>query len=402
MSETTLPYDPLHTNFSFTLIPKKDETGVQGRCGVLQLPHATVETPVFMPVGTQATVKAMTPEELREIGYGLILGNTYHLHLRPGDPLIARAGGLHKYQGWSGALLTDSGGFQVFSLTGLRRIGSDGVAFQSHIDGSTHQFTPENVIEMQRNIGADMIMAFDECAPYPCEPQYAREAMERTHRWAERCLVVYNESERRAVGGWNQALFGIVQGGIYPELRRESAEFLVGLDLPGYAVGGLAVGEPQAQRNETLATTIPLLPEQKPRYLMGVGTPIDILDAVERGIDMFDCVLPTRNARNAQVFTSQGVLNLRNAQYNEAFEPLDPDCSCRVCQRHTRAYLRHLFQAKEILAPRLTTYHNLYFYHQLMYNIRTSLREGTFLAYSQAFRRKYSTQEEQDLKQREA
>ena len=387
LSSPTIP--TAWPDYSFSVTHTSTETGVTGRCGALTLPHATVETPVFMPVGTQATVKAMTPEELAEIGFGIILGNTYHLHLRPGEDLVARAGGLHRYQGWNGALLTDSGGFQVFSLTGLRRIGEDGVEFQSHIDGSRHHFTPDTVMQIERDLGADIIMAFDECAPYPCTHDYAREAMDRTHRWAELCVAAYNRAGRLATGGWPQALFGIVQGGIYPDLRRESAEFLTGLDLPGYAIGGLAVGEESAARNETIEGTAALLPVEKPHYLMGVGTPIDILDAVKRGVDMFDCVLPTRNARNAQVFTSRGVLNMRNAQYNEDFSPLDANCDCAVCKRHTRAYVRHLFRANEMLGPRLTTYHNLAFYHKLMRDVRDSLRQGTFTSYYQSFARDY-------------
>ena len=342
-----------------------------------------------MPVGTQATVKAMTPGELREIGFGLILGNTYHLHLRPGEELIARAGGLHRFSGWEGAMLTDSGGFQVFSLSGLRRIGADGVQFQSHIDGSKHEFTPESVMRIERDLGADIIMAFDECAPYPCTYEYAVEAMERTHRWAERCLEAHNGFDRRAAGGWPQALFGIVQGGVHRDLREQSAQFLAGLDLPGYAVGGLAVGEAAEQRNESIAWTTALLPLDKPRYLMGVGTPLDILDAVERGIDMFDCVLPTRNARNAQVFTSEGVLNLRNARFAEDFGPIDTRCDCPVCAHHTRAYIKHLFKANEILGPRLTTYHNLFFYHRLMADIRAAIRAGRFRAFRDEFTQRY-------------
>lgn len=375
------------------------EPGSAARCGLLNLPHAVVATPVFMPVGTQATVKAMTAEELAEIGFGLILGNTYHLHLRPGESLIARAGGLHRFSGWDGALLTDSGGFQVFSLAGLRRIGEDGVQFQSHIDGSRHEFTPESVMQIERDLGADIIMAFDECAPYPCSPEYAREAMERTHRWAARCRESYERAQKRATGGWMQALFGIVQGSIYREMREESARTLTALDFPGYAIGGLAVGEAEAQRNESLAWTTALLPSDRPRYLMGVGTPLDILNAVERGVDMFDCVLPTRNARNAQVFTARGVLNLRNARFTEDFTPLDPDCDCPVCQRHTRAYIRHLFKAGEILAPRLTTYHNLYFYHRLMADIRRAVRQDDFLAYKRAFESVYSgsTEEPEEI-----
>lgn len=379
--------------FQFSVTSTSSEEGCSGRCGQMILPHATLETPVFMPVGTQATVKAMTPQELTGIGFGLILGNTYHLHLRPGENLISRAGGLHRYSGWEGALLTDSGGFQVFSLAGLRRIGPDGVEFQSHIDGSKHIFTPDSVMQIERDLGADIIMAFDECAPHPSTPEYTLEAMNRTHRWAEQCRESYEKSGRRATNGWPQALFGIVQGGVFPEMRVESARFLSDLNFPGYAIGGLAVGEDADLRNEIIALTTPLLPLEKPRYLMGVGTPIDILNAVQRGVDMFDCVLPTRNARNAQVFTSQGVLNMRNAKYNEDFTPLDANCDCAVCERHTRAYVRHLFKANEILGPRLTTFHNLYFYHRLMKEIRKSLREGRFIAFREEFIKRYTENE---------
>lgn len=348
-----------------------------------------------MPVGTQATVKAMTAEELGEIGFGLILGNTYHLHLRPGEQLIARMGGLHRFQGWKGALLTDSGGFQVFSLAGLRRIGEDGVQFQSHIDGSRHVFTSESVMQIERDLGADIIMAFDECAPYPCTEEYAREAMGRTHRWAERCVANYNSHGRLATGGWPQALFGIVQGGVFSHLRTESAQVLVEMDFPGYAVGGLAVGEPYEQRNETIAHTTALLPVEKPRYLMGVGTPLDLIESVQRGIDMFDCVMPTRNARNGQVFTRSGVLNIRNARFAEDESPIDPQCQCRVCQRHSRSYIRHLFMSKEILGARLTTYHNLAFYHQLMADMRDALREGRFNEFRHHFMIQYGADTEE-------
>ncbi len=338
-----------------------------------------------MPVGTQATVKAMTPGELAELGFRIILGNTYHLHLRPGEDLLANAGGLHRFSGWDGALLTDSGGYQVFSLNKLRRIGAEGVEFQSHIDGSRHFFSPESVMEIQRKIGADIIMAFDECAPYPCEETYAREAMERTHRWAERCREAHARADGRAAGGWAQMLFGIVQGATYRPLREESARALTAMNFPGYAIGGLAVGETQNDRNEAVAWCTALLPEEKPRYLMGVGTPEDILDAVERGVDMFDCVLPTRNARNAQVFTSEGVLNLINARFTEDFGPLDPACRCAVCRRHSRAYVRHLFKANEILASRLTTYHNLALYGGLMQGIREAIRANRLSEFRKEF-----------------
>jgi len=378
------------------------EPGCKARAGTLTLPHAVVETPVFMPVGTQATVKAMTPGELREIGFGLILGNTYHLHLRPGEELIARAGGLHRFQGWSGALLTDSGGFQVFSLKGLRRIGADSVQFQSHIDGSTHEFTPESVMHIQRNLGADIIMAFDECAPYPSTIEYASEAMERTYRWAERCREAWEMSGRNAAGGWPQALFGIVQGGVYQELREQSAKTLVSMNFPGYAIGGLAVGEPVDERNLTIERTTELLPLDKPRYLMGVGTPIDILNAVQRGVDMFDCVLPTRNARNAQVFTSAGVLNLLNAKYAEDFKPIDEACGCEVCATHARAYARHLFKSNEILGSRIATYHNLYFYNRLMRSIRDSITTGMFNQFRAQFIVDYTRNDERNTERDEA
>jgi queuine tRNA-ribosyltransferase len=376
--------------FGFDLISTSAEPECSARTGLLTLPHAVAETPVFMPVGTQATVKAMTPGELKGIGFPIILGNTYHLHLRPGEKLISAAGGLHKFQGWEGALLTDSGGFQVFSLTGLRRIGADGVQFQSHIDGSRHSFTSESVMQIERDLGADIIMAWDECAPYPSTRDYTLEAMERTHRWAERCVTSYNEAGRLATNGWPQALFAIVQGGVFQDLRQESARFLTDLDLPGYAVGGLAVGEPVEERNTSIETVTALLPQNKPRYLMGVGTPLDILNAVQRGIDMFDCVMPTRNARNGQLFTANGVINILNAKHAEDFTPLDPHCQCAVCLVHSRAYLRHLFKAKEIMASRIATYHNLSFYCNLMSNIRKAIREGSFMEFKTEFEARYA------------
>ena len=350
-----------------------------------------------MPVGTQATVKAMTPQEIAGIGFKLILGNTYHLHLRPGEELISRAGGLHKFQGWEGALLTDSGGFQVFSLKGLRRIGSDGVEFQSHIDGSRHMFTPESVMLTEEHLGADIIMAFDECAPAKCDMDYARQAMDRTHRWAERCIAAHAAAGGKAIGGWDQALFGIVQGATYRELREESARVLTEMDFPGYAVGGLAVGETAEERDEATDWCTAILPQNKPRYLMGVGTPIDLLHAVERGIDMFDCVLPTRNARNAQILTSEGPINIRNAKFEEDFTPLDPNCRCEVCLRHTRAYVRHLFKVEEILGARLATYHNLAFYGNLMENIRQSIATNSFLEFKREFEERYSRSRSTEL-----
>jgi queuine tRNA-ribosyltransferase len=376
-------------------IMAREPRGV-ARCGVLRLPHATLETPVFMPVGTQATVKAMTPGELEEIGFRLLLANTYHLHLRPGEELIAQAGGLHRFCGWNGALLTDSGGYQVFSLAERRKIGPDGVRFQSHIDGSLHEFTPESVMQIQRDLGADVAMAFDECAPYPSTPEYAAEAMDRTHRWAERCREAHAAAGGLAAGGWPQALFGIVQGGVYQDLREASARRLAALDFPGYAVGGLAVGESAQERNNAIDAAVCLLPADKPRYLMGVGTPEDILDAVARGIDMFDCVLPTRNARTGQVFTSAGVLNMINARHARDLGPIDPTCGCAVCRSHSRAYLRHLFKAGEILAARLSTYHNLSFFHRLMADVREAIRQDRLRAFRAEFLAGYARGKEQD------
>lgn len=331
-----------------------------------------------MPVGTAATVKAMTPEELQEIGFGLTLANTYHLHLRPGEELIERAGGVHRFSGWSGAVLTDSGGFQLFSLAALRKIDDDGVSFRSHVDGSLHRFTPESVMDIQRRIGADVAMPLDECVAHPASRDYLARSLERTHRWERRALQRHLEGGKRAAGGWPQALFAIVQGGVDPALRAQSAAELTELDFDGYAVGGLAVGESREEREATLDTLSPLLPDGKPRYLMGVGKPSDIIAAVAAGIDLFDCVLPTRNARNAQIFTSEGAVNLRNARFTEDLGPLDPHCACKVCRRYSRAYVHHLFRAREILAPRLATYHNLFYYHQLMGSIRQAIRSGAF------------------------
>ncbi len=379
----------------FTVTHPSNEPSIQGRCGLLRLPHADVQTPVFMPVGTQATVKAIPPQDLESIGYNLILGNTYHLHLRPGEESIAALGGLHRFSGWRGAMLTDSGGFQVFSLKGLRKITEEGVLFQSHIDGSSHMFTSETVMKIQRDIGADIIMAWDECAPYPSSVEYQEKAMNRTHSWLLRCICEYNNSGRLSTGGWPQALFGIVQGGVEERLRRESSQFLTSLDLPGYAVGGLAVGEDALHRLEAIKWCTDILPKHKPRYLMGVGLPTDILDAVSAGIDMFDCVLPTRNARNAQIFTTTGTLNLRNSKFREDTSPLDPKCKCAVCQRHTKAYVHHLFRVKEMLGAYLTTYHNLFFYHNLMQQIRDAIQSGSFVTFKETFVAEYLSAEEE-------
>jgi queuine tRNA-ribosyltransferase len=349
-------------------------TRCSARLGALTLAERQIATPCFMPVGTQATVKGAAAGDLEALGFGLILANTYHLHLRPGDELVASMGGLHAFSGWGGSILTDSGGYQVFSLAKLRRIEDDGIRFQSHLDGAQVHFTPERVMAIQRNLGADIAMAFDECAPHPCDIAYARQAMARTHRWLERCMEAH---DGRTTSGRPQALFGIVQGATYQDLREESAAFLTSLDLPGYAIGGLAVGEERDIRNRCVEWCTAGLPDHKPRYLMGVGTPADIVDAVRRGVDMFDCVLPTRNGRTGQVFTSEGVLNLRNARYAEDAAPLDIRCSCLVCRNHTRAYMRHLFATHEMLGPILATHHNLAFYAALMEQIREAIAADT-------------------------
>ncbi|MFZ5646816.1 MAG: tRNA guanosine(34) transglycosylase Tgt [Bacillota bacterium] len=364
----------------FIEIKRDDRTGA--RRGQLITPHGVVETPVFMPVGTQATVKTMTPEEVWEAGGRLILGNTYHLYLRPGHDLVAEAGGLHSFMHWDGPILTDSGGFQVFSLGPLRKIEEEGVWFRSHIDGSEHYFSPEKAVEIQEALGSDIAMAFDECAPYPCTHEYALKALERTTRWAKRCKAAHRRED--------QALFGIIQGGVFGDLRRKSAEELVEMDFPGYGIGGLSVGEPKGMMYETLEVTVPLIPADRPRYLMGVGSPDCLLEGVARGVDMFDCVLPTRIARNGTVFTHQGKLVVRNAEYARDFSPLDPLCDCYTCRNYTRAYIRHLIKANEILGVRLTTIHNLYFTLNMMHNIRAAIDEGRFYEYKRDFLSKFN------------
>ncbi len=358
---------------SLHIARKSSETGA--RTGLLTLAHATVPTPVFMPVGTRGTVKAMTQEELRALDYQIILGNTYHLYLRPGHELVRRAGGLHKFISWDGAMLTDSGGFQVFSLEDLRSISEDGVLFKSHLDGTQHLFTPERSIEIQHSLGADIIMAFDECPPYPAEQSAVAAATDRTHRWLERCVTYHKDS------GSQQLLFGIVQGGTYPELRALSAQAIASHDLPGCAIGGVSVGEPAELMQEAVASSIPYLPEDRPRYLMGVGTPQDILHAVAEGVDMFDCVLPTRLGRNGTMYTERGRINIKVSRYTEDFGPVDPDCTCAVCRRYSAAYIRHLYRCNEILAARLATYHNLAHYATLMRRIRDAVASDTYRSF---------------------
>ncbi len=367
--------------FSFEILAQDPRTGA--RAGLLHTPHGRVETPLFMPVGTQAVVKTLSQQDLEELGAQLLLANAYHLYLRPGPELVARAGGLHGFMGWKRSLLTDSGGFQVFSLAGLARIEEEGVHFQSHLDGSRHLFTPEKVMEIEHCLGADIIMAFDECTPYPCTPQYASDSMELTLRWASRCAARHAQLQQEQEVP--QALFGIVQGSVYPELRARCARELAQLDLPGYAIGGLGVGEPRRQMLEMIEATLPLLPASRPRYLMGVGLPSDLVAAVGKGIDMFDCVIPTRNARNATAFTSQGRVRLRNAGLAADFGPLDPECSCATCRHYSRAYLRHLFQTSEILGMRLATWHNLHFFLGLMRRMRQAILEGCFAQWQAGF-----------------
>lgn len=340
-----------------------------------------------MPVGTQATVKTLSQQDLLDLDASIILGNAYHLYLRPGHKRIERFGGLHGFMNWPRPILTDSGGFQVFSLQELREITEEGVRFRSHLDGSAHMFTPESVMDIEHALGADLIMAFDECTPYPATAEYARESMERTQRWAARCLERHEELQKAqvAAGRAPQALFGIVQGGVYPELRRRSARDLVSLDLPGYAIGGLAVGESRTERLATIEATVPELPTHKPRYLMGVGLPQDLIDGVERGIDMFDCVIPTRNARNSTLFTSTGRVRMRNAVHADDDGPLDAACDCITCTRYHRGYLRHLFQTGEILGLRLATLHNVHFFLTLMRSMRSAIVAGRFADWRQEF-----------------
>jgi len=375
------------SDFGFEVVHKCPVTGA--RAGILRTPHSVIETPVFMPVGTQATVKTMSQQELEAVGARLILGNTYHLYLRPGTSLISEAGGLHSFMGWNGSILTDSGGYQVFSLSDLRKITRDGVTFRSHIDGSSHMFTPEKVMQIQHELGADIIMAFDECIPYPSTREYVSKSCEMTGEWALRCRV-----EHEKLNDGSRSLFGICQGGVYTDIRERTAEALVAMDFNGYAIGGLAVGEPKTQMFDMVEATTAVLPNGKPRYLMGVGFPDDIVEAVSRGIDMFDCVMPTRNARNGTVFTRYGRLVLKNAHQARRFVPIDPDCGCPTCRHYTRAYIRHLFQAGEILAPRLATMHSIYFYLQIVCEMRQAIMEDRFPSWREEFLRTFRNEEE--------
>jgi queuine tRNA-ribosyltransferase len=370
----------LDSAFSFRVL------SVDGRArrGELRTPHGVVQTPAFMPVGTQGAVKAVRHADVAEAGAEIVLGNTYHLYLRPGDELIARRGGLHRFIGWERPILTDSGGFQVFSLAERRVISEEGAQFRSHLDGSLHMLTPERAVDIQAHLGSDIAMVLDECLAYPAERDAVAASMQRSVRWARRCR------ERRAAHAAAQAQFGIVQGGVFDDLRRESADATVAIGFEGYAIGGLSVGEPADVMYAVVASTARHLPSERPRYLMGTGTPQDLVECVARGIDMFDCVLPTRNARNGQLFTSLGRINIKNAQYAEDDRPPDPACGCYTCRRHSRAYLRHLFLAGEMTAATLNTLHNLTFYLDTMRKIRDAIAFGTFETFRQEYLRSTS------------
>jgi queuine tRNA-ribosyltransferase len=370
---------------SFRLIKTCPQT--KARAGELLTPHGAVPTPVFLPVGSQGAVKTLTPEEVKALGISMVLANTYHLYLRPGIDVIEKVGGLHKFMGWEGAILTDSGGYQIFSLAPLRRVRDEGVTFRSHIDGSQHSLTPELAIQYQEALGADIIMALDECPAHDDSFDQVKRAMERTHRWAERCLEVQKRPD--------QALYAIMQGGVFPELRRQSAEYLASLDFPGYAIGGLSIGEPKKVTLAMIEETVALMAENKPRYLMGVGSPEDIIEAVARGCDIFDSALPTRVARNGALFTWQGRKNITNAAYSQMKEPIVPDCGCYTCRNFSAAYLHHLFNCGELLAYRLATIHNLSFLCGLMAKIRGAILDGTFLSFKDNFLADYQPTDEQ-------
>ena len=353
------------------------DSGSKARTGTLTTDHGTIETPIFMPVGTAASVKAVHQRELKEdIKAQIILGNTYHLYLRPGLDVLETAGGLHKFNGWEGPILTDSGGYQVYSLSDIRKIKEEGVKFTSHIDGSKHAFTPENVMDTQRIIGADIIMAFDECTPYPCAYDYAKNSMERTHRWLKRCIEHFDQTEPKY--GYQQSLFPIVQGSVYKDLRKQSAEFVAAQGREGNAIGGLSVGEPAEMMYEMTELVCDILPADKPRYLMGVGTPANILENIALGVDMFDCVMPTRNARNGMLFTTEGILNMRNQKWRNDHSPIDPQLGGYVSTFYSKAYLRHLIHTKEILGAQIASIHNLTFYLWLVKQAREQIKAGTF------------------------
>ncbi len=368
---------------------KAETSDGAARVGVLHTDHGDVRTPAFMPVGTLATVKGMTPSDLRQIGVEMVLANAYHLHLRPGAETVRRRGGLHRFMGWDGPILTDSGGYQVFSMADLREIDEDGVTFRSHVDGSTHRFTPERVMEIEAALGADVIMAFDECAPHPCSRADAERAAERTARWAERCLAAHRRIQAEPPWPWRQNLFGIVQGSVFPELRRASARDIGSLDFDGFAIGGLSVGEEKPLMYETLEVTVPEIPAGKVRYLMGVGFPEDVLAAIGRGVDLFDCVAPTRHGRTGSAFTLDGRVNVGNARFKEDDRPLDPECGCAVCGTFSRAYVRHLFKTGEMLGPRLLSHHNVAFLTDLVGEARAAIEADRFDGWAAAWTDRY-------------
>ena len=365
--------------FEYRLIAQDPETGA--RAGEFTTPHGVIPTPVFMPVGTQATVKAMSPDELKQIGAKIILSNTYHLFLRPGPDLIAKAGGLHGFMNWDRPILTDSGGFQAFSLAGISKVMDDGVEFQSHLDGTRYLMTPELATQIQEKLGSDIAMCFDQCVKLPCTREQAQAAVERTLRWAARCKAAHSRAD--------QAQFGIVQGALLDDLRAACADELVRMDFPGYAIGGLSVGESHAEMYRCLDALMPRLPAHKPRYLMGVGHPANLIEGIARGVDMFDCVLPTRNGRTGTAFTCEGKMNVKNRRYAEDFSPIDPECGCYACRNFTRAYVRHLYKAGEILAVRLLSWHNIHFLVQLAAGARQAIVEGRFGAYRREFMTRY-------------
>ncbi|MFC2025041.1 tRNA guanosine(34) transglycosylase Tgt [Chloroflexota bacterium] len=375
----------MNTINTFNLVRTCPET--KARAGELITPHGTVPTPVFLPVASQGTVKTLTPEEIKGIGIAMILANTYHLYLRPGIPVIEKMGGLHKFMAWDRAILTDSGGYQIFSLARLRQISNEGVTLRSHIDGSQHWITPELAIQFQEALGTDIIMVLDECPAYDNSFEKVKEAMNRTHQWAERCQKAQKRSD--------QALYAIVQGGVFPELRHQSAEYLTSLDFAGYAIGGLSLGEPKKVTLTMIEETVALLPENKPRYLMGMGSPEDIVEGVARGVDIFDSALPTRVARNGALFTHLGRVNIRNAAYSQMEQPTDPDCDCYTCRTFSSAYLHHLFDCQELLAYRLATIHNLTFISNLMNKIKGTILDGTFNSFKDNFLATYQPVDEQ-------
>lgn len=373
-------FAPVLNDLKFKL--QHTDPGSSARAATLLTDHGSIETPVFMPVGTAASVKGVHQRELRDdINPDIILGNTYHLFLRPGIPIMEQAGGLHKFMGWERALLTDSGGYQVYSLAANRKIREEGVKFKSHIDGSLHVFTPENVMDIQRSIGADIIMAFDECTPYPCEYDYAKSSMQLTHRWLDRCMAQLEKSPPKY--GFNQLFFPIVQGSVYKDLRILSAEYIANCGAEGNAIGGLSVGEPAEEMYAMAETVCNILPADRPRYLMGVGTPVNILENIALGVDMFDCVMPTRNARNGMLFTARGTINMKNKKWEDDFSPLDPEGTTFVDREYSRAYLRHLFAAKEYLGMQIATIHNLGFYMWLVREARKHILAGDFSTWKQ-------------------